>query len=417
MKVLWLGGIVLPLIAEKEKIRIEFKNGWLIKLSESLKKDNQIDLVYVFDSKYYITGETDYYKYYGIERRTPSTVRLGNEYIESAKNILKTENPEIIHIWGTERPHTLAMIEAANQLGISDRVVVSVQGLVSKCYYHYCAYIPYKVAKGHTLRDFFQGNVLKKQENFKVRGEYEIEALQSVNNVIGRTDWDRACIWDINPKANYHYNNETLRDEFYTGQWNISNCIPHSIFISQSDYPLKGLHLVLEAMPKIIDQFPDTHLYIAGKNHLSQPKWKRTRYEEYLFTLIKRYQLEKHISFTGNLSAKEMKERLLNSNVFVCASSIENSPNSLGEAMLLGLPCVATNVGGIPSLLVHGKEGFLYPADETYMLSYYICKLFYSADLSKFMGDNARKRALITHNPQKNQNDLLAIYKMIKGNS
>ena len=51
------------------------------------------------------------------------------------------------------------------------------------------------------------------------------------------------------------------------------------------------------------------------------------------------------------------------------------------------------------------------------MLSYYICKLFYSADLSIFMGDNARKRALITHNPQKNQDDLFAIYKIIIGNS
>ena len=59
---------------------------------------------------------------------------------------------------------------------------------------------------------------------------------------------------------------------------------------------------------------------------------------------------EDQFEFEGFLSAEKMKRLLLESNVFVCPSSIENSPNSLGEAMLLGVPCVASDVGGIADM-------------------------------------------------------------------
>ena len=42
--------------------------------------------------------------------------------------------------------------------------------------------------------------------------------------------------------------------------------------------------------------------------------------------------------------------------MFLLPSSCENSPNSLGEAMLLGMPCVASNAGGIPDMLAAGRE-------------------------------------------------------------
>ena len=52
-----------------------------------------------------------------------------------------------------------------------------------------------------------------------------------------------------------------------------------------------------------------------------------------------------------------MKDRFLKSHMYLCPSAIENSPNSLGEAMLLGVPCVAADVGGISSIFENGKDG------------------------------------------------------------
>ena len=55
-----------------------------------------------------------------------------------------------------------------------------------------------------------------------------------------------------------------------------------------------------------------------------------------------------------------MRQAYLEADVFLLPSQSENSPNSLGEAMLLGLPCVASNAGGIPDMLADGQEGLLY---------------------------------------------------------
>ena len=88
------------------------------------------------------------------------------------------------------------------------------------------------------------------------------------------------------------------------------------------------------------------------------------------------YGIEENIIFTGMLSEEEMIGKYLGANCFLCASSIENSPNSLCEAMILGTPAVSSLVGGVGNLMEHGRSGFYYPADEPYMAAYYIQEIF-----------------------------------------
>ena len=101
------------------------------------------------------------------------------------------------------------MVEACEKLNILDKVVISIQGLVSEYAYHYFAYLPSKIVNRYTLRDLIKGNIRKGRKIFEKRGILEKEALEKVNYVIGRTDWDRACSWDINPNIKYYFNNET----------------------------------------------------------------------------------------------------------------------------------------------------------------------------------------------------------------
>ncbi len=148
---------------------------------------------------------------------------------------------------------------------------------------------------------------------------------------------------------------------------------------------------------------------------MSLPFYKQSSYGKYLVSLIKQYGLEKNVSFTGFLNAEQMKNRYLKSNVFVSASSIENSPNSLGEAMLLGVPCISSQVGGVHNMMTHAIEGYTYPADEIYMLAYYVNCIFSDSEKAIQMAQRAREHAKITHRPETNMKQLLKIYQEMVG--
>ena len=124
-----------------------------------------------------------------------------------------------------------------------------------------------------------------------------------------------------------------------------------------------------------------------------------------------KYGLKDKIEFLGGLNAERMKAEYLKANVFVLPSTIENSPNSLAEAMLLGVPCVSAYVGGVPNLMVHEKEGFLYQPSAAYMLAHYIRVMFENPECAEKMGDAAAAHAVKTHDPEKNVQDLMQIYR------
>ena len=78
--------------------------------------------------------------------------------------------------------------------------------------------------------------------------------------------------------------------------------------------------------------------------------------------------------------------------------------------MLLGLPCVASAVGGIPSMLANGTEGLLYgDALDADALARAVLQVLHSPDGGAAMGRAARARALQTHDAARNAADLLHI--------
>ena len=99
--------------------------------------------------------------------------------------------------------------------------------------------------------------------------------------------------------------------------------------------------------------------------------------------------------------------------VFTITSYIENSPNSLAEAMLSGLPCVASYVGGIPSMVDGGLTGLLYPVEEVPVLADRIRRIFLDDQLAMQLGENARRIALERHDPAAVVDQLLAAYNKI----
>jgi len=420
MKILWLINIPLPEASVLFKDKSSPYGGWLVGASSLLSATEDIDLSIAFPK----SGSSDvqqlqgkrinYYAFPPVHKKDIESNRP-NVYL---KKILEKVKPDIIHIFGTEYPHTLAMI---NTCDVS-KVVISIQGLCSIIAKHYLSGIPSNVQTRFTFRDFIKQDNLKQQQlKFVKRGLLEIEAIKKVQHVIGRTTWDMACVNQINPYAIYHFCYETLRDEFYNHRWDISNCEKHSIFVSQGSYPIKGLHYMLEAMPLILKNFPDAKLYVGGtnvtKSDTFKDRLKLSSYGKYIRDLIKKYNLGNNVIFTGVLDEKQMCQQYLRSHVFVCPSSIENSPNSLGEAMILGVPCVASDVGGVSDMIQHREEGFIYQTDAPYMLAYYVEEIFDNEGIVLQISKKTREHALKTHDPHANLSRLLEIYKEINNNS
>lgn len=412
MKVLWITNVALPDVCKDLNVRVSPFGGWLTGyLNEIL--NNVTCLVSVFPFGKTVKGSSGNITYYGFKSK-------GNkkELLNYFADIIDKEKPDVIHIFGTEYTHSNLMVKASKKLSMLQNTVVSIQGLVSLCAKHYFAFLPRRVINGFTLKEILKRNNIKNSAlKFKKQGVSEVETLKEVKNVIGRTDWDEACVKQINPNVNFFFCNESLRSGFYDKEWSLENCEKHSVFVSQSSYPLKGFHLMLEGFKEIVKKYPDAKLYTTGKNPLTlkgKDKLKQSFYSKYLGKLIKKYKLENNVEFLGFLSGEKMAERFLKSNVFVSPSSIENSPNSVGEAMILGVPTVSSDVGGVKNMLTHGQEGFIYPADEPYMLEYYVSKIFEDSDLAYKFSKNAKEHAEHTHNRSLNGKTLMEIYNKIQ---
>ena len=115
----------------------------------------------------------------------------------------------------------------------------------------------------------------------------------------------------------------------------------------------------------------------------------------------------------GPQLAEKMIERMLTSNIYILPSLIENSPNTLGEAMILGMPCVSAYTGGASEMAIDGSEALFYRANDPNLLAWQIKRIFDDDNLAKRLGKNARKHAQKTHDPVINSNALMSAYKDI----
>ena len=439
MRVLWICNIMLPRIAKKLGQEVNNKEGWLTGLMEAVLAHNasnienavQLGIAFPiakgqeFLQDALVINEDYDVPFYGFRENVLAADQYDISMEEDMKKILERFKPDIVHCFGTEYPHTLAAIKC---FGKPERTLVGIQGLCRVYATGYMANLPAKVQKSATFRDLIKRDTLIKQkQKYEDRGQWELAAVQGTGHVTGRTHWDKYWTGKWNPNAAYHVMQETLRQEFYSGQWSLEQCEPHSLFLSQGDYPIKGLHYMLLAMPKILNEFPDTKIYVAGNSILRSKdlvgRLKISAYGAYLEKLISCYKLEEKVVFLGKLNAQQMKAAYLKSQAFVCPSTMENSPNSLGEAMILGVPVVIADVGGITTMITP-DEGTIYEgfrvelADDSAQLEAISSRLadavlhvFRNPKEAAMKAQKAKTHAAKTHNGNVNNKRLLEIYK------
>ena len=317
--------------------------------------------------------------------------------------------PDAVHLHGTELPHAWAWIEANG----TAHTIASIQGLA-------CEYAKVFMSgltpqqQRRSFSDWRHGfSLANDQAQLAERGKKEVALLQKIEHVAGRTQWDHDCALHINDRLHYFTLQEVLRQEFYdkAGSWDYTKCRPHTLFVSQSHYPIKGLHQLLKALPLVLTQYPDLQVRIVGHDISHKHWWQRSSYGNVLHDLIEQNGLRSHLCFLGPLTAPQMVDEYLGANLFVCPSRIENSCNSVCEAQLLGTPVIAARVGGMDTLIEHQQTGLLYDFTDTASLAESICRLFADADACGNISAQASDAAQQRHNRSDIAHTLYNIYK------
>jgi glycosyltransferase involved in cell wall biosynthesis len=320
-------------------------------------------------------------------------------------DIVNQFKPDIIHIFGTESDFALII----NKTTIP--CIIHIQGnLTSYSLKWFSGLNKIDILK-HTKKWLFLKGYGYFHDYFLIlkAAARERKIFQECRYFMGRTDWDRRITLVLSPHSKYFHCDEIMRSEFYLHQWQ-----PKTI---QSNYTIvstiksnvyKGLETIFECKTILSQRFPELDILwkVAGIkeqdeiSYLVERKYK-ARFRDY------------NIQLLGPLLEDELINELLTADLFVHASHIENSPNSVCEGMLLGMPVIATYAGGTPSILSDKSEGLLVQDGDPYVLTGAIIELFRNKRLASLLGENARIKSLIRNNPEKIVQDVMNIYSTI----
>lgn len=331
------------------------------------------------------------------------------DLIERCASVVDDFAPDIVHIHGTE---TLYGWLAAS--GYIERpTVISIQGIVSSCARYYTGALPFSgLLKASCSLEWLLGrSILQEQRKWYKRGKLEDNVIRRNKCFIGRTRWDRAHVLALNPNAQYFHCEELMRPPFYMTSWSLDKCDRHTIFCSSGSYPLKGFHWLIRAVAVLRNRFPDVRLRVADALPKGRSTWKG--YNRYLRGLLDELRLADCVEPLGLMSAEQMAEELTRAHVYVIPSLIENSPNSLVEAMLVGTPSVASLCGGIPSMVNDGVNSLCFlPGDEVVMAEC-IREIFVDDALAQHLSAKASVFAHTRNNPDSVVAKMMEIYALV----
>lgn len=112
------------------------------------------------------------------------------------------------------------------------------------------------------------------------------------------------------------------------------------VTIGGLDVSYKGQKYIIKALKTVIQNGLNYHYYLIGGGE-----------GQSLYKLAKKMGIENHVHFLGILNHNKINECLINMDIYAQPSKQEGLPRAVVEAMNTGMPCIGTNVGGIPELL------------------------------------------------------------------
>ena len=407
MRVLWFTNDPMPAVARRLGRPVAGTGHWIPRLLASLIHEPglQVEIATVYPGLRDEQFEEEGIRYFVIGQPKKPNIFFDcrRQDLQACSDLVRQRTPDLVHVHGTERFYGLL---SARKL-IDSPTVISLQGLLSGYRRSFFGALSFpEVWKSNQLLELSSRRGLYWQYRAYCRGaRQEQEILERAEAFLGRTEWDRAYVRCANPDTPYYHVGEILRPAFENAVWDLSKCQRHSVVFTNCGHPRRGTETLLDALPLLCRSVPDLHIKLAGSIG------NRRGYERFLRRRIERSGFSHRIAFLGYLSAEKMAEHLRGSHVFAIPSYIENSPNSLCEAMQIGMPVVASYAGGMPSLVDQERTGLFFPAGDAAMLAQTILRIFSDDELASRLGRSARTDASLRHDPTKVVTDLLSAYR------
>lgn len=310
---------------------------------------------------------------------------ISNKYKEDFKKIIRSLNPDVIHIWGTETGFQLFCQECINN---GYPTIVTVQGIINAISKYPNGNLRYAEMTKYSLMDKMKYPIFNRiNKQYNRQSFIEKELFKISDNIISESDWVLGYVKSYNNRVKDFYYPLRINDYFKSIQWKRSEIDEYSIFSIATRGAHKGLHQLIKAISIVKKVYPNIKLVIPGNNRINSLGLKNsifiTPYQSYVKNLIKELGLNDNIYFVGKLTQKEMSEYLRKSHVFVMPSIIENQSASLREAMNLGVPSISSFVGCIGDDINHGHNGFLYNYNDYEVLAEYIIKILSDDTISE----------------------------------
>lgn len=411
MKVIWLCN------ARFTSKKIKFTGSWLQPLAEQLQDSGKIQIINICRADVLSMIKENVGKiiqYVLPIRRTQKYGQIPDKLtIHEIIDVVNLEQPDIIHIWGTES--IWAYMNPI--LSKSFRTIIDIQGLLAPYSDYYYG--------GLTNREIFQSIHLKelliptrtlysKRKIFKERGKQETKYLQTFTNISVQSEWVKNYIQFITPHSKIYSTRIILRDGFYKAQpWMYKDNRETPIIFSScaAAVPYKGMHILIKAVGLLKKYYPKIQLHLAGQINVGNRLIDG--YSIYINRLIRRLDLKENIYFLGSIDEDTIINELQKCNVCVIPSFIETYCLAFAESMILGVPTVVSYAGALPEFAEHNKDALFYNSIDYYTLAGYIDNLIQNRELSQMISTNCRNRRLLENNRQIVVENQLSIYQSV----
>ena len=416
MKVLMISNSIPASIAQKIGRNGSASGGWVEAMARQLVLVPGMEVVIGFknDNQPKVDEEANGFRClsinYSFEGKTCDLNQQADEIVKKVK-------PDIIHIEGTEFPHSLAVLLSGNRHKI--KTIVSWQTVLNGLLEYEMGQLPIAdmMFSFSPVDTYIAWLIfLRKQVLCKRRMKVEQQIIENAHYLLGRTTWDRAYSHKMNPKAKYFTCRRILKPIFYNTQWSLDKIKRHSIYVNSAYTVSKGFHFMLYAMPQLIRDYPDVMLYVTGDNPYDKndhrPFYRKSN-ALLIKRIIKQLGIRDHIVFTGPVDGNTVADMMSTTNVYVMSSVIENSPNSFAEAMAIGMPCVISYQGGVPDMATDDVDALFFRNDDPALLAWKIKQIFDNDDLALSLSKSAQTKARKNHDPEKNTKQLIGIYEQM----